>query len=119
MTQPSPITAHACVDNPHFVLQIEIDVTPQQRPHIAARLCDYLAHLQELFYLRPGYLASELHADGEPQRLVGRLHWRRREDWEAAWDCRSTASDLFADSLLKLGARSIRFGSGETERVQA
>ncbi|MFV3368253.1 antibiotic biosynthesis monooxygenase [Pseudomonas sp. NY15435] len=117
MTQPAPITAHACVDNPHFVLQIEIDVTPQQRPHIAARLCDYLSHLQELFYLRPGYLASELHAEGEPPRLVGRLHWRRQEDWEAAWDCRHTASDLFADSLLKLGARSIRFGSGETERT--
>ncbi|MHB9800193.1 antibiotic biosynthesis monooxygenase [Pseudomonas sp. MT3] len=115
MTQPGPIHAHTCVDNPHFVLQIEIDVTPQQRPHIAAKLGDYLEHLQQLFHLHPGYLASELHAEGESQRLIGRLHWRRREDWEAAWDCRHAASDLFADSLLKLGARSIRFGSGETE----
>ncbi|MFV3304246.1 antibiotic biosynthesis monooxygenase [Pseudomonas sp. NY15181] len=114
MTQPSPTNAQACVDNPHFVLQIEIGVTPQQRAHIAAKLGDYLEHLQQLFHLRPGYLASELHTEDEPQRLVGRLHWRRREDWEAAWDCRSTASDLFADSLLKLGARSIRFGSGDT-----
>lgn len=117
MTQPAPITTHTCVDNPHFVLQIEIGVTPQQRPHIAARLEDYLEHLQHLFYLRPGYLASELHAEGEPQRLVGRVHWRRREDWEAAWDCRATHTELFADSLLKLGARSIRFGSGETEQA--
>jgi len=119
MTRPSPIHAHACVDHPHFVLQIEIDMTPQQRPHIAARLGDYLEHLQQLFCLRPGYLASELLAEGEPQHLVGRLHWRRREDWEAAWDCRATSTELFADSLLKLGARSIRFGSGETEQVQA
>lgn len=117
MTQPS--LTHTCVDNPHFVLQIEIGVTPQQRAQIAAKLGDYLEHLQQLFHRRPGYLASELHAEGEPQRLVGRLHWRRREDWEAAWDCRSTASDLFAESLLKLGARSIRFGSGETEQVLA
>lgn len=119
MTQTHPISAQACVDNPHFVLQIEIAVTPQQRPHIAARLNDYLARLQQLFLLRPGYLASELHADGEPQRLIGRLHWRRREDWEAAWDCRSTASDLFASSLLELGARSIRFDSGDTEHNPA
>ena len=86
MTQAAPTTAHACVDNPHFILQIEIDVTPQQRPHIAARLGDYLSHLQALFYRRPGYLASELHVEAPSQRLVGRLHWRHREDWEAAWD---------------------------------
>ena len=95
---------------PHFTLLIDIEVEPAQRAEITRRFDAYLQQLRQLFQDGSGYLGAELHTSGE-QHLRGRLRWRRREDWEAAWDCQRTRSEVFADSLLRLGARSIRFDS--------
>ena len=95
---------------PRFALLIDIEVDPAHRAEIARRFDAYLQQLRQLFEDGSGYLGAELHASGE-QHLRGRLRWRRREDWEAAWDCQRTRSEVFADSLLRLGARSIRFDS--------
>ena len=59
----------------------------------------------------PQQLGAELRASEDGQHLLGCVHWRSREDWEATWDCGATRSELFSDSLLRLGARSIHFDS--------
>lgn len=97
---------------PRFALLIDIEADDQHRPAILQRLDDYLQQLGRLFQPHSGYLGAELHA-GEASRLQGRLNWRRREDWENAWDCQRTHHEVFSDSLLRLGARSIRFDSLE------
>jgi hypothetical protein len=95
---------------PSFALLIDIEVNTAHRAEIIQRFHDYLQQLRQLFQDGSGYLGAELHASGE-HHLLGRLHWRRREDWVAAWDCQRTRNQLFADSLLRLGARSIQFDS--------
>ena len=95
---------------PSFALLIDIEVNTAHRAEIIQRFHDYLQQLRQLFQDDSGYLGAELHASGE-HHLLGRLHWRRREDWENAWDCQRTRNQLFADSLLRLGARSIQFDS--------
>jgi hypothetical protein len=97
-------------DQARFALLIDIEVNGAQRAEIVRRFADYLQQLRQLFQDGSGYLGAELHASGE-HHLLGRLSWRRREDWEAAWDCQRTRNQLFADSLLRLGARSIQFDS--------
>ena len=109
---PSRAHPHDTDDNasPRFTLLIRIEVDECHRPAIASRLDDYLQQMGRLFQPQSGYLGAELQNGAGPQ-LVGLLNWRRREDWESAWDCQRTRSDVFADSLLRLGARSIRFDS--------
>ena len=97
-------------DQARFALLIDIEVNTAHRAEIIQRFHDYLQQLRQLFQNGSGYLGAELHASGE-HHLLGRLRWRRREDWEAAWDCQRTRNQLFADSLLHLGARSIQFDS--------
>lgn len=95
----------------HFALLIDIEVAPAQQPDIAERLGRYLEQLRELFHQAPGYLGAELRASDDGRHLLGCVHWRSREDWETTWDCAATRSELFSDSLLRLGARSIHFDS--------
>lgn len=97
-------------DPGRFALLIDIEVEASGRAAIARRLEEYLQQLRLLFQENSGYLGAELH-DSDDNHLLGCLSWRRRADWEAAWDCESTRNELFADSLLRLGARSIQFDS--------
>lgn len=92
----------------HFALLIDIEVAPAQQPDIAERLGHYL---EQQRHQAPGYLGAELRASEDGRHLLGCVHWRSREDWETTWDCGATRSELFSDSLLRLGARSIHFDS--------
>ncbi|MDF3935939.1 antibiotic biosynthesis monooxygenase family protein [Pseudomonas citronellolis] len=103
--------AGATQANGHFALLIDIEMAPAQRADIAEGLGRYLEQLRELFHAQPGYLGAELRASDDGRHLLGCVHWASREDWEAAWDCDATRNELFADSLLRLGARSIHFDS--------
>ncbi len=103
-------TSKEATGRSRFALLIDIHVGGAGRAAIARRLEDYLGQLRQVFTEDSGYLGAELYSRDDGH-LLGRLHWRRREDWETAWDCHSTHNDLFADSLLRLGARSIHFDS--------
>lgn len=93
-----------------FALLIDIELGKENRHEIARRFETYRQQLAALFQPHSGFLGAELHELDE-HRLQGRLNWRHQRDWETAWDCQQTRNDLFADSLLRLGARSIRFDS--------
>lgn len=111
MLIPSAYCALADDNSPSgFILLIDIEVNTAQRVEIALRLDDYAQQLRRLFPDDSGYLGAEL-LSADDCHLLGCLKWRRREDWEAAWDCQRTQSRLFADSLLQLGAKSIQFDS--------
>ena len=103
-------TSKEDIGRSRFALLIDIRVGDTGRAATTRHLEDYLQQLRQLFAEDSGYLGAELHSRDDGH-LLGYLNWRRREDWEVAWDCHGTQSDLFADSLLRLGARSIRFDS--------
>ncbi|KAF1067140.1 MAG: hypothetical protein GAK45_01742 [Pseudomonas citronellolis] len=103
-----PLPRSDSADAAHYVLCIEIDGHPARQADLLSRLDDYLSYLQGMHQQHPGYLACEVDSD-QNGRVFGRIHWRRREDWEAAWDCQQARGEVFADGLLRLGARSIRF----------
>lgn len=100
------VSPHAAAS---FTLLIAIESHPACRAELARNLGEYLERIRQHFGESQGCLGAELKL--EPARLVGRLDWRRKEDWEMAWDCRHSGAELLGESLMRLGARSIRFDS--------